>query len=253
MKKKKVKSSRTKYIRKVKIKDIGFWEKIRLKIAGHMDGIRGLPRADKNGQWISPHIDKEIRSYDKFSSSMFGQLQIEEKKNYARLGELIDSVVHINTQLENAKAEFEEASRREVAVDVSRKYGEGKLTDDQVAARRLRERDKRLEPLKNRISSLNSQLISEIDEFSQLRNKIIEDNNAARMICNRIKDHLYMRLDVYWNSALRKHSENSKMPAVPSVEISSRSEEAYMYPHHTLMQSLGGLRQMISNEEKEAA
>lgn len=253
MKKKNVKNSRTKYLRKGKIKDIGFWEKISLKIAGHMDGIRGLPREDKNGQWISPHIDKEIRSYDEFSSSMFGQLQIEEEKNYVRLDELIDSIVHINTQLENAKAEFEEASRREVAVDVSRKYGEGKLTDDQVAARRLRERDKRLEPFKNRISSLNAQLISEIDEFSQLRNKIIEDNNATRMVCNRIKDHLYMRLDVYWNSALRKHSENSKMPAVPSVEISSRSEEVYMYPHYTLMQRSEGLSQIISNEEKEAA
>lgn len=253
MKNNNAKNSRTTNLRKGKIKGLGFWEKIILKIAGLVDGARGLPREDDNGHWTSPHLDKEIRSYDEFSSRMFGQLQIEEEKDYARLGELMDSVLHIKTRLEDAKADLEEATENEGTVDISRKHGESKLTDAQIAARRSCERTKRLAPLKSRVNSLQSQLTSEIAEFSKLRNKIIEDNNSTRMICNRVKDHLYMRLDAYWNSALRKHSENSKMPAVPSVEISSRAEAVYMDPHRALMQRAELLSQAISNEEKEAA
>ena len=73
------------------------------------------------------------------------------------------------------------------------------------------------------------------------------------MICARVKDHLLQRMDVYWNSALLKHSENARMPAVPSIEVTSRAEDIYMEPHKALMQRAKLISQSLSKEEKEAA
>lgn len=42
MKNENIKNSRTANLYKAKVKDLGFWEKISLKIAGFMDGVRGL-------------------------------------------------------------------------------------------------------------------------------------------------------------------------------------------------------------------
>ena len=253
MKIKQMKDSRISKLGKGKVKGIGFFEGILLKITGRIDGARNLPRECGDGNWLSPHLDREVRSYDEFSSRMWGQLQIEEEDEYAHLGVLIDSLVHTKSQLESAEADLAAALSYEVGVDTSRKHGESKLTDAQVTARRANERAKRLAPLRKRVSDLQSKLVAEEDEFSALRNKIIEDNNSTRMICARVKDHLLQRMDVYWNSAMLKHSENARMPAVPSIEVTSRAEDIYMEPHKALMQRAELLSQSLSKEEKEAA
>lgn len=251
MKNKTLKDTRVSSLKKGKIKGIGFFESIPLKVSGRIDGRRGLPRENDNGQWVSPHIEKEVRSYDEFSSRMWGQLQIEEEAAFARLGELMDSVVHIKSQLDTAKSELDEASADEGVVNNSRKHGEDKLTDAQVVARRAKERTKRLSPIRSRVSSLQAKLTAEINEFSAVRAKIVEDNNSTRMVCNRVRDHLYQRLAVYWNSALRKHTERNKMPAVPCVDIIFNSEDVYMKPHIELMQRAELLNEKIKKESKE--
>lgn len=184
---------------------------------------------------------------------MWGHLQIEEEDEYARLGELMDSLVHTRSQLETAEANLADALSREEATSTSRKHGESKLTDAQVTARRVNEKAKRLAPLRSRVSTLQSKMVSEVDEFSALRNKIVEDNNSTRMICSRVRDHLFQRLNVYWNSAMHKHSENARMPAVPSIDITSRAEQAYMEPHIALMEKAERLSQSLSKDETEVA
>lgn len=253
MKNKQMRNSRISKLSKGKIKGIGFFEGIGLKIRGRIDGSRNLPRECDDGRWCSPHLDRETRSYDEFSCKMWGQLQIEEEDEYARLGALMDSIRNTLVQLETAKADLKEALTYEGTHDTSRKHGENKLTDAQVAARRANERAKRLAPLRSRISTLQKKLVAEVDEFSFLRNKIIEDNNSTRMICARVRDHLLQRMDVYWNSAMFKHSENARMPVVPSIEVTSRAEAVYMEPHQALMQRAELLSQSLSKEEKEAA
>ena len=207
MKNKQMRNSRISKLGKGKVKGVGFFEGILLKITGRIDGARNLPRECGDGHWISPHLDREVRSYDEFSSRMWGQLQIEEEDEYARLGVLMDSLVHTKSQLESVEADLATALSCEAGVDTSRKHGESKLTDAQVTARRANERAKRLAPLRSRISTLQSKLVAEVDEFSSLRNKIIEDNNSTRMICARVKDHLLQRMDVYWNSAPPPNTE----------------------------------------------
>lgn len=253
MEKNKRNGTRISYLNKGKVKGIGFFEGIGLKIRGRIDGSRNLPRECDDGHWCSPHLDREVRSYDEFSSKMWGQLQIEEEDEYARLGALMDSIRNTLVQLETAKADLKEALSYEGTHDTSRRHGESKLTDAQVTARRANERAKRLALLRSRISTLQSKLVAEVDEFSSLRNKIIEDNNSTRMICARVKDHLLQRMDAYWNSAMLKHSENARMPAVPSIEVASRAEAVYMEPHQALMQRAELLSQSLSKEEKEAA
>lgn len=253
MKNNQIRDSRIANLNKGKIKGVGFFEGIKLKFSGRIDGKRGLPREDSTGHWTSPHIDREIYSYDEFASKMWGQLQLEEEEAFARLGELMDSVVHIRTQLETAKDELESHTTVEGTVDNTRRHGESKLTEAQVVARRANERAKRISPLKNRVDSLQAKLIAEIDEFSRVRNKIIEDNNSTRMICSRVRDHLYQRLAVYWNSALCKHPENKNMPTTPCVDIVFHAEEIYMKPHQLLMQRAELLSKSLSKEEKEAA
>lgn len=253
MKNKQMRNSRISKLGKGKVKGVGFFEGILLKITGRIDGARNLPRECGDGHWLSPHLDREVRSYDEFSSRMWGHLQIEKEDEYARLGVLMDSLVHTKSQLESAEADLAAALSCEAGVDTSRRHGENKLTEAQVTARRANERAMRLAPLRSRVSTLQSKLIAEMDEFSALRNKIIEDNNSTRMICARVKDHLLQRMDEYWNSALLKHSENARMPAVPSIEVTSRAEDIYMEPHKALMQRAELISQSLSKEEKEAA
>ena len=252
-KNKKLKDSRISNLSKGKVKGIGFFEGIGLKSRGRIDGARNLPRECGDGHWISPHLDREVRSYDEFSSHMWGQLQIEEEDEYARLGVLMDSLVHTKSQLESAEADLAASLSCKAGVDTSRKHGESKLTDAQVTARRASERAKRLAPLRRRVRDLQSKLVAEVDEFSTLRNKIIEDDNSTRMICARVKDHLLQRIDVYWNSAMLKHSENARMPAVPAIEVTSRAEAVYMEPHKALMQRAELLSKSLSKEGKEEA
>lgn len=251
MKNKKLKDSRISNLSKGKVKGIGFFEGIGLKIRGRIDGARNLPRENNDGSWVSPHLEREVRSFDEFASRMWGHLQIEEAEEYARLGSLMDSIVDTKAQLEAARADLREALSNEGKPDAFRKHGESKLTDAQVATRRADERAKRMAPLRSRVSTLQGKLIAEVDEFSALRNKIIEDNNSNRMICARVRDHLFQRLNVYWNSALYKHSENARMPAVPSIEVAPRAEIVYMEPHMALMQRAERFSESLSKDETE--
>lgn len=250
MKNKSLKNSRVSNLDKGKVKGVGFLESIPLKIAGRNDGKHGLPR-ESDGKWTSPHIEREMRSYDEFASRMWGKLQIEEEKDYARLEELMNSVVHIKTQLDSAENEFTKAKASENVVDNTRKNGESKLTEAQVTARRAKESEKRLTPVKNKVSSLETKLTSEIDEFSAVRAKIIEDNNSTRMICNRVRDHLYQRLAIYWNSALHNHSESTKMPVLPCVDIIFHSEDIYMKPHYKVLMEKAELLSEITSINKQ--
>lgn len=248
-----MKDSRINKLSNGKVKGVGFFEKISLKIIGFIDGKRGLPRENPSGDWISPHLDREVRSYDEFESRIWGHLQIEDEFQYAKLGELMDSIVHTKTLLDYAEEDLEKVIKNEKSEDNSRKYGESKLTEEQVAARRANERNKRLSPFRTRVSSLQTELSTKIDELSELRNRIIEDNNSTRMICNRVKDHLYQRMDVYWGAALWQHPDKAKMPAAPNMEVISRTENVYMEPHKLLMQKTELVIHTFTDVQKEVA
>lgn len=248
-----IKNSRITKLNKGKVKGVGFIEKIGLKIAGFIDGKRGLPRKEETGEWISPHLIREIHAYDEFTSKMFGSLQIEQETSYAHLGELMDSIVNTRMLLAEAEEDLDKAFDEEKNTDISRKYGESKLTDEQVVARRTNEKSKRLAPFQARVCSLQEKLTSETVEFSELRNLIIEEINSTRMICKRVEEHIHQRIAVYYNSALRKHPDNNRMPAAPCVDIVSNAEIVYLNPHRVIMQKAELLSKTISDDKKEVS
>lgn len=235
---------------KGKIKNIGIIENIRLKLAGNSDGARGFPRCMDDGKWRSSFIDKEVNAYEEFCSRMWGSMQIEVENDFTRIGELIDSINHLWAELNKAKGNLAEQSKDDQSLSV-RKKGEEKLTESQVKARRSRERDKRLAPARGKVSSLESKIALQIEEFLELKNYVDEASNTTRMICNRLKDHTLQRIDVYWNYALRKHPDAMKMPTVPYVDLSYDAEKVYMTPHRDLIQKADKLIQLISEQNKE--
>lgn len=241
-------NSRNTALRRGKVSSIGLFESIPLMVSGYLDGKRSLPR--ENGDvWMSPHIEKEIRSYDEFASRVFGQLQLDEENDYARLEELINSVTDSGEQLEKAEEELHKAQMSESTVENCRMNGESRLTDAQVRARRIRESEKRLSVPVNKVNTLKEKLIKEAEEFQRLRSKIIEENNSSRMVCNRVRDRLYQRLAVYWGWALRSHPEGADMPAVPVFDVSIKAEDIYMKPHiKLLMEKAEILNEKIEKE-----
>ncbi len=250
--KKDIRASRGSAFKKGKVKGVGLFERLYLNAVGRMDGKAKLPRELNDGSWMSPHIDREIASFEEFAALTWGKLQLTKEEEYTRLRELTDSLPLTKSLLKSAEAELLVAVSNS-GVDKTRKHGESRLTEAQVVERRTRERAKRLAPIRARVDALKSKLTAEAAEFSSLRNKIIEDENTTRLICLRVKDHLLQRMDIYWDSALKKHPDRARMPAVPSVEITATAEEAYLAPHKELMEKAERISCSLSAEEKEVA
>ncbi len=227
---------------------VGFLEAIVLKVTGFFDGRKGLPRRTDDKGWYSPFMNRDVNSYEEFCSHMWGSLQIENEEDYARLEELMDGILRNQSLLMGAKEDLIEASKGGSVQEPLRKKGEDKLTDTQVLARRKAEKNKRLVPLKNEVSRLEQELREAEAALSDLHSKLAEDDNTTRLICHRVREHILMRMDVYWNSALRHHPDSIAMPVVPVMELKEEAEEVYLRPHKELMQRAREIHEMFQNE-----
>lgn len=247
----KIKHTRLTNLSKGKSKKLGLMETLEQRTAGYMDGSRALPRQNENGEWVSPHMDKEVRAYEEFASKIWGELQIQEEEANVVLGKLIDSMAIVTQQLKVATAELAVLSANVENTEIIRKNGEEKLTDAQVKARRANEKAKRLAPLVQKINELKAAQDAAGEEFRELYNRIREEENSNRMICNRLKDRILQRLDAYWSAALRKHPKGASMPAVPSVEITCQAEKVYKKLHNALVKRATEAGFMQGEEEEE--
>lgn len=244
----KMRKQRHKKINNGKGKKVGFFETIGLKIKGSCDGRKGFLRQTNKEDWYSPFMNQEVNSFEEFCSHTWGSLQIENEGEYARLEELMDGIRRKKGFLEVARAELGVANKRESDSESARKKGEDKLTDVQVRARRKAEKEKKLAPLKNKAASLEQELKDAEETFSDLHSKLVEDDNTTRLICHRVRDHILMRLDVYWNSALRHHPDGASMPVVPTLELRDEAEEAYLRSHKELMKRAAAIHDAIQDE-----
>lgn len=239
--------------RSKKIKEVGLLEKSKMKRAGRSDGKRGLPRKCEDGIWTSPFLQKEMHAYDEYATRMWCDCQMLEETEYARLHMLIDSVLQKKEQLRKEMNNLVAAETQEDALCTLRKIGESSLTDDQVASRRKRESEKKLAPMRIRISTIECEIDKLCTECSDVYNRMIETHNTTRMVCQETKDHVLQRIAVYWNSMLKKHPDKDKMPVVPTFELTSRSEDAYMSLHERLIHKADELIKSISNNNEEEA
>ena len=251
----KMRKQRYKKVNTGKGKKLGFFESINLKIKGFCDGYKGFPRQTDKNDWYSPFMNQEVNSFEEFCSHTWGSLQIENEGEYARLEELMDGIRQKKRLLEAAKADFAVAATRENDSESARKKGEDKLTDAQIRARRKAEKEKKLAPVKKKVAGLEQELKNAEEAFSALHSKLVEDDNTTRLICHRVRDHIQMRLDVYWNSALRRHPDGASVPVVPVIELKDEAEEVYLRPHKVLMKRAAAIHDTIQDEaaKKEVA
>ena len=255
MDREKMRKQRHKKVNTGKGKKVGFFESIGLKIKGFCDGRKGFPRQTDSNDWYSPFMNQEVNSFEEFCSHTWGSLQIENEGEYARLEELMDGIRQKKRLLEVAKEDLAVVAKRENDSEPVRKKGEDKLTDAQVRARRKDEKEKKLAPVKSKIAGLEQELKNAEEAFSDLHSKLVEDDNTTRLICHRVRDHVLMRLDVYWNSALRRHSDGASMPVVPILDLKDEAEEVYLRPHKELMKRAAAIHDAIQDgaAEKEVA
>ena len=251
----KMRKQRYKKVNNGKGKKIGSFEAICLKIRGFCDGHKGIPRQTDSNDWYSPFMNQEANSFGEFCSHTWGSLQIENEGEYARLEELMDGIRQKKRLLEAAKADFAVVATRENDSEFARKKGEDNLTDAQIRARRKAEKEKKLAPVKKKVAGLEQELKNAEEAFSALHSKLVEDDNTTRLICHRVRDHILMRLDVYWNSALRRHPDGASMLMVPVMELKDEAEEVYLSLHKVLMKRAAAIRDAIQDEaaEKEVA
>lgn len=234
------------YYKRINKAKIGFFESIHLKINGKRDGKNGFPRLIDN-IWYSTFIDSEVNTYSEFSSYIWSTLQIENKEKYIELRKLSKKIEENKKQLKEIRNYLNEINKNKV--DLVRKKGEEQLTDDQIRYRRFSEIEKSLFPIKKKIADIENQLQIDKKIFLGLRAELNEAENTVRGICDCVKNHIVMRIDIYWKEALFFHDDSLKIPVTPSVIFSNEAEKCHIKRHEILMNS----EECQSEKNKEVA
>lgn len=236
---------------------IKLFEKWQLVRQGRKDGASDLVRPVSGKEWSSTFISRESNSLSEYCDKVWGLLQIDNLELLCRLGELAEDMEESARQIAEINERIETMTEAQTGETISRKRGEEALSEGQIKERRARERAKRLAPLYRKKSRLEERISEGFEEASILRNRMIENCNSARMVCERIKEHTCQRIDVYWHAAMLSSPTSKDMPVVPAVELSPKAEETYFRNHGTLLRETderlrsiaGSLREEISGQD----
>ena len=229
---------------KGKTNSLGFLEKISMKYAGWVDGRKGLLRCGTDGEWRSSVLKQEIDAYEEFCAKQIGHLKLEEEDAFKQMNICFDRVVPLRKKLSDAKKRLADAEAVDTNLTV-RKEGEENLTEVQVAARRSRERNALLQPLRYDVSQCEEKLSATVQEIFDRLSQIKESFDSTVKVTNRILQHNQRRIDVYWRSAMRHMSE---LPAVPTVSFSNQAERSFADHYYEVAMRAEKLREELSSE-----
>lgn len=239
-----LRNQRIKSLDKGKTKSLGFFEKISMKYAGWVDSRKGLFRCNTDGVWQSSILKQEVDSFEEFCAEQIGRLKIEEEEVFKQMNVCFDEVIPLRKKLFDAKKRLKEAEAVEVDLSL-RKEGEENLTEVQVVARRSRERDELLQPLKISVDQYEKQLSDTVKDIFSKLSQIKESFDSTVKICNRILQHSQRRIDVYWRSAMRHISE---LPALPAVSFSNSAEKSFADHYDKVVARAEKLREELASE-----
>ena len=209
-------------------------EKILLERQGRTDGAADLVRPDADGSWNSPFIRREESRLSEYCSKVWGLLQIDNAELLTRLGTLIDEIDDCIERLEELTRETKDLTESYKDEPVSRKRGEENLSEGQVRARRSREQSKRFAPLRKKKTAIESRLRELFEEACILRNRMTENCNASRLVCERTMQHSGQRLNVYWRAAMMTSPSSKDMPAAPASLHMPEAESIYFRSHRKI-------------------
>lgn len=227
---------------------------ISLLIAGRRDGLRGLPRLSEAGDYTSPFLNRELHRYKTFCDQAWGALERELAEPFSRLGYLDVAIKRLSLDIERTTQKIIDAKSE--TVPIARKPGEDQLSEQQVQARRLRERAKQLQPLTSELEALESESRACIDEANQIRNELSEHHKAVRLACKRQMDLTRQRIDLYWHYALQTHPAAQDIPVIPSLKLVPDAELVFFHQHRSFLTdpeteiSYLNLNYDVTNEEE---
>lgn len=199
---------------------------------GRLDGMKGLPKEDENGMWTSAFIESEIHSCQEKCNMLWGTLQINMEQSYAEMDSIVDKIVKNRKRL----ADLDEA----IAANTNseslriRKNGEEGLSDAIVMARRKREQESVIQPMKNDKDRLIASNDSLYERLTVLRGIAKEATTAVKINTQRLEDHTGQRINAYWNVAFEKHPAKNEMPPVFKLSISCSGETTYTERHKNI-------------------
>lgn len=214
-------------IRRDKTRHLGPIESLHLFRLGRKDGKQGLPKQEVD-KWLSPLLIKEVHRYQEFCDRTWGAEQIYLEPAHLQSRKIL-------TELALQEKRLAEVMERYVPSPdeffSTRKKGEENLSLSQVQARRRREENRRLSAVKAEARSLEDEISKAYEQLAMLHSHIVESEDAARLICERVMNHSKQRIDAYWKASLPVHPDGSRMPAVPSALLETDAEETYMKRH----------------------
>ena len=214
---------------------IGFFEKALIYLKGRFDGKLALLRETNSGIWLSPFVDYEINGLHKFTEKAWGYFQISVTNPLSELRKLMETITKLHLQIDEVSHEIEIRST-ENEPDYSRKAGEEQIADYLVVARRNREFEKLMNPLKSRKERLIIELNNAIDEAIRFRSVLCENSYSVRSICESQKERARQRVDVYWKAVLTTHPKTNELPAIPTISYGNNAEDSY-YRFHSFLNS----------------
>lgn len=199
---------------------------------GRLDGIKGLPKEDENGIWTSAFIEGEVHSCQEKCNMLWGSLQISMEKTYAEMDSIVDKIVKNRRRLEDLENDITVNSNPEVLR--ARKNGEEALAESIVIARRRKEQERIVQPMKTekaRLIAINDSLY---ERLAGLRGIAKEATTAVKINTQRLEEHTGQRINAYWNAAFDKHPAKSEMPPMFKVSISCTGEHTYVEGHQNI-------------------
>ena len=245
----KLRRKRVRNLYKGKARSMGLLEQLSMKYAGFADGKRGLLSCNENGIWQSSTLKQEVDSYEEFCAELLGGLKLEEEEAFQELNILFDKIVLLRKKRLEEKAHFQAECAKEPDL-TKRRAGEEHLSELQVAARREREKEQKLKPLREKVEACEKELSDTIETIFAQLSRIKENLDSTANIMNRVLQHCQRRVDVYWHSAL---CSMANLPAVPDVTFTKVSQEE-CYRHYREAESRAeNLRRELESELCEEA
>lgn len=223
-------------LRRGRTRALGPVESAKMRALGRSDARHGFPRQIEDGRWLSAALKKELDAYEQFGAEIWGRMQIDMEPLHREAACRIEEILRLRREIAHCRLDApDRPSPEELTV---RRKGEEALTDKQIRDRRLRECKKRAAPFHAKLRAMQDRLRAAEEALGQLRSRIVESDNAARMICARVHDHTQMRIDAYWGEAVRIHPRGDEMPPVPQLTAASAAEQTYVQRHRALYEKL---------------
>ena len=229
----KMRDSQMEHLKKGKIRPVGPIESFLVRRQGKNDGSKGLPKQMQSGMWCSPWMKKDEAAYEESCSKAWGYVQLILTEEYALIGRLLDQAERIEGEVAELLAQKpEEPSASE---QTYRMKGEEDLSEDQVRRRRNREFVRRTARYNARVTELKAQITETRKRLEEVLNYVLEVCKGTRMCCERVRNHVIQRRNLYWESAYANHARKADMPAFPEpIPQTSLSETKYMAQHKVM-------------------